>query len=128
MRTVLKTMISTLRLLFSRQDVTEMYPDPVAKPLLPKRARGILSLDTYKCTLCGKCVKMCPSNTISINKNNLSLKINYTYCMSCTYCSNACPEDALVFSKEFESATNDQELFIHEFNIINVRNIKKETL
>jgi len=128
MYAMLRMTFKMLGLLFLKQDITEMYPDPVAKPLLPKRARGFLSLDTYKCTLCGDCVKICPSNTISINKNNLSLKINYINCMSCTYCSNTCPEDALIFSKEFEGATNDHELFIHEFNIINVRNINKEVL
>lgn len=128
MHNILRRVYHIIKLLLSRQDVTEMYPDPIAKPLLPKKARGFLSLDTYKCNLCGKCVRICPSGTISINRDNLALKINYANCMFCTYCSKACPEDALVFSKEFEGATNDQELFIHEFNIINVRNISKEIL
>ncbi|MFH1223933.1 MAG: 4Fe-4S binding protein [Pseudomonadota bacterium] len=125
---ILKFASRTLCLLFSRKDVTEMYPDPVAKPMLPKRARGFLSLDTYKCTLCGKCVKICPSSAININRNNLSLKVNYINCMFCGYCVNACPYGALVFSKEFEGATMNSEAFIHEFNIINVDNISKEIL
>jgi formate hydrogenlyase subunit 6/NADH:ubiquinone oxidoreductase subunit I len=114
--------------LFTRQDITELYPDPIAKPILPKRARGFLSLDTYKCNLCGECIKICPSGSININKNNLSLKLNYSMCMYCGYCTRTCPENAIMFSKEFEGATKNSDYFVHEFNIINVRNIKKENL
>jgi formate hydrogenlyase subunit 6/NADH:ubiquinone oxidoreductase subunit I len=125
---MLKTIKKMLTLLFTRQDITELYPDPIAKPILPKRAKGFLSVDTYKCDLCADCVKICPSNSIGINKNSLSLRINYATCLSCGYCTRTCPENAILFSKEFEGATKNSDFFIHEFNIINVRNIKKENL
>ena len=109
----------------SGHDVTEMYPDPVAKPLLPKRARGFLSVDTYKCNLCSDCKGVCPSKAIEVDRDNLSLNIDYTLCMSCGYCCVVCPEIALSFSKEFEGATKDRDLFQHGFSIINIKNIKK---
>ena len=117
-----------LLLLFTRQDITELYPDPIAKPILPKRTKGFLALDTYKCNLCGECIKICPSNSIGINKNSLSLKLNYATCLYCGYCTRTCPENAIMFSKEIEGATKNSDYFIHEFNIINVRNIKKDNL
>ena len=103
----------------SGHDVTEMYPDPVAKPLLPKRARGFLSVDTYKCNLCSDCKHICPSKAIEIDRDNISLNIDYTLCL---YCG---PETALSFSKEFEGATKNRDFFQHGFSIINIKNIKK---
>lgn len=114
-----------LSLLLRRQDVTEMYPNEVSKPLLSKRSKGFLSVDTYKCILCEKCSKACPSKSIVIDKHNLAIKINYSTCMSCGYCSNICPKSAMIFSKEFEGASKRQDVFIYTFNIINIDNIKR---
>lgn len=122
-------MLSMLKEIFSliikRQDVTEMYPDEVVKPLLTKRARGFVSVDTYKCTLCGLCSETCPSRSIKIDKHNLAIKINYITCLFCGYCVNKCPEHAIVFSKEFEGASKKQDVFTYTFNIINISNIKR---
>ncbi len=115
-----------ISLLLRRQDVTEMYPNEVSKPLLSKRSKGFLSVDTYKCILCGKCSETCPTRSIKIDKHNLAIKINYATCMSCGYCVDICPESAMVFSKEFEGASKRQDVFTYTFNIINVANIKKE--
>lgn len=126
---VIKSVVRTIRgviyLLLSGHDVTEMYPDPVAKPLLPKRSRGFLSVDTYKCNLCSECKKICPSKAIEVDMDNISLNIDYAKCMYCGYCSVICPEIALSFSKEFEGATKNKDLFQHSFSIINIKNIKR---
>lgn len=117
-----------ISLLWNRKDVTEMYPKEVTKPLLPKRTKGFVSVDTYQCTLCGLCSKSCPSQSIKLDKNNLAIKVNYARCMSCGYCVNVCPESAMLFSKEFEGAANQENSFIYSFHIINVVKIKKEQL
>ena len=114
--------------MLKRQDVTQMYPDKVPKPILPKRTRGFISVNTYKCVLCDVCSNVCPSQSIKIDKNNLAIKVNYARCMSCGYCVNACPESAILFSKEFEGASRQEDNFIYPFNIINVDNIKKDVL
>ncbi len=115
-------------LLLNRKDVTEMYPNEVVRPLLAKRTKGFVAVDTYKCILCGACSKTCPSQSIKIDKNNLAIKINYAKCMSCGYCINNCPQSAMLFSKEFEGASNQETAFTYTFNIINIDNIKKDTL
>lgn len=66
-----------LSLILKRQDVTEMYPNEVSKPLLFKRSKGFISVNTYKCSLCSICAKECPSGAISIDYNNLALKVDY---------------------------------------------------
>ena len=58
--------------------------------------------------------------------NNLALVVDYTKCVYCGYCVVICPKMALSFSKEFEGATNDKDVFEHSFNIINIKDIKKE--
>lgn len=123
---IIKTIQGLLYLLISGHDVTEMYPDPVVKPLLPKRSRGFLSVDTYKCNLCGECKKVCPSKALELDTENLSLNVDYTLCMYCGYCSAICPQQALSFSKEFEGATKNKDLFQYKFSVIDIKNIKKE--
>jgi formate hydrogenlyase subunit 6/NADH:ubiquinone oxidoreductase subunit I len=127
-RDLLNMIKEIISLLLSRKDVTEMYPKEVSKPLLPKRTKGFVSVDTYKCTLCGVCSRCCPSQSIKLDKNNLAIKVNYARCMSCGHCVKACPEFAMVFSKEFEGAANQENVFIYSFHIINIIKIKKEQL
>lgn len=38
-----------------------------------------------------------------------------------------CPEEAIMFSKEFEGAAKKDDVFVYRFNIINVSGIKKDT-
>jgi formate hydrogenlyase subunit 6/NADH:ubiquinone oxidoreductase subunit I len=104
-----------------------MYPNEVSKPLLFKRSKGFISVNTYKCSLCSICAKECPSGAISIDYNNLALKVDYAKCMSCGSCTRMCPEEAIMFSKEFEGAAKKDDVFVYRFNIINVSGIKKDT-
>lgn len=85
-----------------------------------------MSVDTYKCNLCGKCQDVCPSSALAINEKDISLCIDYTNCMYCNYCVMTCPNNALSFSNEFEGAARNKDIFTHCFNIINVDNAFKE--
>ncbi len=57
------------------------------------RAQG-----TAECTGCGKCVKICPMECISITENGISVRDD---CIGCGLCSYNCPSDAIVM-KELE--------------------------
>jgi ferredoxin len=45
-----------------------------------------------ECTLCGKCVRDCPQQNISIKKGRLRFGWRCIMCMKCVY---RCPEDAI---------------------------------
>ena len=111
---------SILKLMFARKDITILYPSPPVRPILPKRAKGFLSVDTYRCNLCGKCKEVCPSNAIDIDENNISINVDYIMCMYCSYCVITCPQKALSFSDEFEGAAKNKKIFKYKFNIINI--------
>jgi formate hydrogenlyase subunit 6/NADH:ubiquinone oxidoreductase subunit I len=115
--------MSILSLLFFKKDSTILYPLHPVKPILPKRSRGFLSVDTYKCDLCGKCKEACPSNAIDIDDNNISININYIMCMYCHQCISSCPKKALSFSEEFEGASKNKRIFNYKFNIININQV-----
>jgi MinD superfamily P-loop ATPase len=51
------------------------------------------SVDNSLCTDCGKCVKSCPVNNISKDKNNM--KTWGRNCILCTQCEIVCPEKAI---------------------------------
>lgn len=122
---LLKTIKNTIILLLSRREVTERYPDPVAKRILPKRSRGFLGIDVFQCALCGVCKDICPTEAIYINPNRKALMIDYAKCFFCGLCVEHCPEYALIFSKDFEGATNKKTAFLYEFIIRRNLNKKK---
>jgi Fe-S-cluster-containing hydrogenase component 2 len=46
-----------------------------------------------KCTGCGSCVEVCPSNAITIE--NDKAKIDLEECVECESCIDECPEGAI---------------------------------
>ncbi len=68
-----------------------------------------------KCTICKKCVKMCPVNAIFVNygnKEDLSdskILIREEICIGCGVCAAVCPSDAIDFNKVGNIAEEDLE-------------------
>ena len=46
------------------------------------------------CVNCGKCVKICPVNNITIKDGKVKF---HSHCLMCTRCAFLCPKDAIVF-------------------------------
>ncbi|MBI3581810.1 MAG: DUF362 domain-containing protein [Nitrospinae bacterium] len=46
-----------------------------------------------KCTMCGRCINICPTNVIS--EKNKRLYFNYDACIRCYCCVEVCPEGAM---------------------------------
>jgi NADH-quinone oxidoreductase subunit I len=110
----------------TRRSVTAHYPD--ALPELPPRSRGVIALIEEKCTSCMLCARECPAWCIYIDSHKDTIPatteggrdrsrnvldrfaIDFSLCMYCSICIEACPFDALHWSPEFEYA----ELDIHE--------------
>jgi len=111
------------------RSVTQQYPD--TKPDLPPRTRGVIALKQENCTVCYKCSRECPDWCIYIEAHKetnppasggkaRSVKvldrfaIDYSLCMYCGICVEACPFDALFWSPEFEYAEYDIVELTHE--------------
>jgi NADH-quinone oxidoreductase subunit I len=101
---------------------TIQYPEE--KRLLPERFRYIPMLiwDTEKgedkCTACGICAKVCPPQCIWIVRDAddagkpvtrpAEFYIDATVCMSCSFCTEFCPFDAIKMNHDFELAVYDR--------------------
>lgn len=101
---------------------TIQYPEE--KRLLPERFRYIPMLlwDTEKgedrCTACGICAKVCPPQCIWIVRDSdadgkpvtrpAEFYIDVSICMSCSFCVEFCPFDAIKMNHDYELAVYDR--------------------
>src|SRR6266571_3834501 len=104
--------------------VTENYPDE--PPKFEQRFRGVHVLQRdvngmEKCVACFLCAAACPANCIyieaaeNIEANRISAgeryasvyNIDYSRCIFCGYCVEACTTDAITHGHGFELATYD---------------------
>jgi NADH-quinone oxidoreductase subunit I len=125
---LVKGLSVTLRTMLHRS-VTVQYPH--VKPDLPARSRGVIALKQENCTVCYKCSRECPDWCIYIDAHKEThppagggrarsakvldrFAIDYALCMYCGICVEACPFDALFWSREFEYAEYDIHELTHE--------------
>ena len=103
----------------TRPAATRQYPH--VKPDLPARSRGVIALIEENCTVCMLCARECPDWCIYIDSHKEEVvvpgaarprqrnvldrfDIDFSLCMYCGICIEACPFDALFWSPEFEYA------------------------
>jgi NADH-quinone oxidoreductase subunit I len=114
----------------TRRSVTAHYPD--ALPTLPPRSRGVIALMEENCTVCMLCARECPAWCIYIDSHKETVPaptpggrersrnmldrfaIDFSLCMYCSICIEACPFDALYWTPEFEYAEYDIRDLTHE--------------
>jgi NADH-quinone oxidoreductase subunit I len=124
-----KGLAVTLRTM-GRRSVTAHYPD--AMPELPPRSRGVIALIEENCTSCMLCARECPAWCIYIDSHKETIPatteggkdrtrnvldrfaIDFSICMYCSICVEACPFDALHWSPEFEYSELDIRDLVHE--------------
>lgn len=94
--------------------VTYRYPQ---EPLpMPERFRGIQYFDPEKCIVCNQCVRICPTDCISLTgkkpddpnqKGKVidTFDINFEICILCDLCTEVCPTEAVVMTGNYELAT-----------------------
>jgi uncharacterized Fe-S center protein len=61
---------------------------------------GGIDWDKNACIFCGRCVKACDSDAITLDKKKKSLDIFFHNCRFCRHCVAACPTKALVMREE----------------------------
>ncbi len=71
-----------------QETVSEIKPEVTEKKILfPK-------VVAEKCTACGACIEVCPTDTIVIENGKAFVKIDN--CRNCKMCMRACPENAFI--------------------------------
>lgn len=84
---------------------TMKYPDG-APPPLPDRFRGRPVIDPAKCPAgCRACADACPTGALSPQDAG---RIDLGKCLFCTECSNACPQQAITYSGNYQLAARNR--------------------
>ena len=113
----------------TKRSVTRQYPD--VEPDLPPRSRGVIALLEENCTVCMLCARECPDWCIYIDSHKEEVvvpgaarprqrnvldrfDIDFSLCMYCGICIEACPFDALYWTPEFEYAEYDVLNLLHD--------------
>lgn len=73
--------------------------------LAPGAPFGSIEVDRSKCTLCGACANLCPTDAIHhTERPALTLKLAEENCVQCGICSAACPEHAIALAPRIAPA------------------------
>ncbi len=125
----------TFKYLF-KPKVTIQYPEE--KIVQPGRFRGIHYLDVDKCIVCNQCVRICPTNCISLTgkpnpdpekKGKVldTYDINFNLCILCDLCTEVCPTDAIQMTNNFELAVYNKKNLFKDINWLasNDKNVRE---
>ncbi len=106
----------TIRYFFKKTN-TQQYPEE--RLPLPERSRSMIKLiydgekDMFNCVACLMCMKACPNSCIKLEgvrmpdgkRRMTTFKLDFSTCIFCGYCVEACGFDALTFvSEEYENS------------------------
>lgn len=102
--------------------VTRRYPE--ARAYTPDRFRGVHRLVVEDCVVCHACDRVCPVQCIHIKGHRgedrkfvlEQFDIDYTLCMFCDLCVDACPPKCLVMGKEFEVSAGERSQLLWTVN------------
>ncbi|GIX06509.1 MAG: NADH-quinone oxidoreductase subunit I 2 [Candidatus Poribacteria bacterium] len=130
--TILIGMRITMRELFTPA-VTREYPEH--RPEIPDGFRGRLHNKIEDCVVCYACANICPvdciyieheeaprgqfyafaSNGAPIRRNATRFDIDMALCCYCGLCTEVCPTECLIMTKDFEYSTYDRQELIYHF-------------
>jgi ferredoxin len=51
--------------------------------------------DEERCTHCGGCVTLCPTNAFIVDRGTMQVAFNHEKCVACGQCINICPPGAM---------------------------------
>lgn len=86
---MIKVILSNL---FSKP-ATRQYPFEKREPFV--KSRGQLVADLEHCIYCNLCAKNCPSNCITVNRQEKTWEVQPYSCIVCGICAEVCPKKCL---------------------------------
>lgn len=65
------------------------------------------------CTLCGACIRKCPTKSLKYNVKDSNIFIEFTpsKCVGCNKCVNVCEEDAITVNKSYDYSSLHEDTF-----------------
>lgn len=93
---------------------TRLYP--FTKKETFKDVKGELKIEMEKCILCGVCQLRCPSQCITVSKQEKTWQVDPFACVYCGICVDACPVKCLFQERLYRAplAEKDMVLYVQE--------------
>lgn len=78
-----------------------------------KRFRGMVMLDPDLCDHSGDCVRVCPTQAITLDDDPVNQRtrweVDHAKCIFCGLCEEACPRQAITIGYTFKLAVRDKD-------------------
>ena len=75
-------------------------PATLMYPVIPRewkeRTRGRIEIEIDDCIFCGICSRKCPTDAITVVRDEKKWSIERMGCIQCSCCVEVCPKDCLV--------------------------------
>jgi formate hydrogenlyase subunit 6/NADH:ubiquinone oxidoreductase subunit I len=84
---------------FLGKPATLMYPAKPGKKY--EKTKGHIINDINKCIFCGSCQRVCPTQAISVTKNDRTWEIDRLRCCTCNACTEICPVKCLSMDTKY---------------------------
>lgn len=89
---------TALKNLFSRP-ATRNYPFEARE--YPERYRGRVAINIDDCIMCGLCMRRCPADAITVDREHKTWSIQRMSCVQCSLCVNGCPKKCLSMEQRY---------------------------
>lgn len=80
-------------------------PSTINYPATPRqweeRTRGHIEIINEDCILCGICAKKCPTQAITVLKEERRWEIERMRCVQCAHCVGVCPKKCLIMKNDY---------------------------
>lgn len=89
---------TAFRYLFGKT-ACKMYPKQPATSF--KTTRGRISFDPSSCILCTLCAKNCPTEALTVDREEKFWRIDRLCCILCGECVERCPKDSITMKNTY---------------------------
>lgn len=86
----------------SSKPATRQYPKEVRSSF--KDTRGHIGINIDNCIFCGICSKKCPSNALTVDRNEKSWEIDPFKCIICNVCEEVCPKKCIINHEAYNTS------------------------
>ncbi len=99
---------TALKNFFSRP-VTRNYP--FVEREYPERYRGRVAIDIDDCIMCSLCMKRCPADAITVERDKKTWSIQRMSCVQCALCVNSCPKKCLSMERHYAEPSSEKTVY-----------------
>lgn len=91
---------------FFSKPATRNYPFEQRE--YPERYRGRVAINIDDCIMCGLCMKKCPADAITVDRDKKTWSIQRMSCVQCSLCVGSCPKKCLSMEQRYSEPSAEK--------------------